>query len=696
MEHELKHYRHWKTEQESDGILWLTLDRVDRKINTLSRDVLDELEPLLDDISRLRPAGVVICSGKPGGFIAGADITEFSEIVNSAEALKFVESVHRILDRLEQLPFPTACIVHGFCLGGGLELALACRCRIAVDAPETRFGLPEVKLGIHPGFGGTVRLARLIGPLPAMNLMLSGRIIDARQALKIGLVDYVVPVRQMARAARAAILHTPSRKKFRFLRSLFGIGFIRFLLSRYLRRMVSKSAVKKHYPAPYAIIDLWERFGGNPAALYREEARSVANLVTGVPAQNLIRVFLLQERLRSLGQNGGFSPRSIHVIGGGTMGGDIAAWCALQGLRVTIQDLEPQRLAFAVQRASSLLRSKIRDHRLVENALDRFIPDLRGDGIARADIVIEAIFEDAAAKRNLYQRIEPRMRKDALLATNTSSIPLEELADSLLNPERFVGLHFFNPVAKMQLVEVVRGKTVHAEWFNRALGFVAAISRLPLPVASSPGFLVNRILTPYLLEAVAMEEEGIPAAEIDHAACEFGMPMGPILLADTIGLDICLSVARILAGHFKTEVPKRLVYLVTMGRLGKKSGQGFYAYKNGKPVVSKKKMEFHPGNDIADRLMLRLVNEAIACRREGIVADGDLLDAGAIFGIGFAPFRGGPLHYVHTEGIDALRARLGALQARYGNRFAADPGWLHLPEPDPKQELLPGLINEAP
>ena len=695
MEQDQKHYRHWKTKQESDGILWLTLDRADKNINTLSREVLDELSQLMDDIPRQQPAGVIICSGKPGGFIAGADITEFSGIVNSAEALKLMESVHRMLSRLEQLPVPTVSLVHGFCLGGGLELALACRCRIAVDAPETRFGLPEVRLGIHPGFGGTVRLIRLIGPLPAMNMMLSGRIIDSRQALKIGLVDCVVPERQMTRAARDAILHAFSRKKFSFLQSLPGIGFIRLLSAWYLHRMVAKSVVKKHYPAPYAIIDLWKRFGGNPAVMYREEARSVANLVTGVTAQNLIRVFLLRERIKSLGQNGEFLPRSVHVIGGGTMGGDIAAWCVLQGLRVTIQDVEHQRLAVAVKRASSLFRKKIKDPRLVEDALDRFIPDLRGDGITRADIVIEAIFEDAAAKRKLYQQIEPRMRKDALLATNTSSIPLEELAESLLTPGRFVGLHFFNPVAKMQLVEVVRGEAVNTEWFNRALGFVTAISRLPLPVTSSPGFLINRILMPYLLEGVAMEQEGIPAADIDRAACEFGMPMGPILLADTVGLDICLSVARILAGHFKTEVPKRLADLVAMGSLGKKSGRGFYAYKKGKAVVSKKKMEFHPGDDTADRLMLRLLNEAITCLREGIVADGDLLDAGAIFGIGFAPFRGGPLHYIRTEGVEALRARLETLQARYGNRFAADPGWRDLQGQDPKQEPLSGRINEV-
>jgi 3-hydroxyacyl-CoA dehydrogenase / enoyl-CoA hydratase / 3-hydroxybutyryl-CoA epimerase len=695
MRSDQKCYRHWETKQESDGILWLTLDRADKNINTLSREVLDELARIVEDIPRQKPAGVVICSGKPGGFIAGADVTEFSGIVNPSEALKFVESVHEILGRLEQLSIPTASLVQGFCLGGGLELALACRGRIAVNAPKTRFGLPEVKLGIHPGFGGTVRLIRLIGPLAAMDLMLSGRTIDARQALKIGLVDYAVPERQMITAAKEAILHPPPRKKSGLLHFPSGIRFLRFLLAAYLRRMVAKSAVKQHYPAPYAILDLWERFGGNPSVMYKEEARSVANLVTGATAQNLVRVFLLQERIKSLGQHAGISPRSVHVIGGGTMGGDIAAWCALQGLQVTIQDVEHQRLAGAVKRASNLFRKKFRDPRRVEDALDRFIPDLRGDGIAQADIVIEAIFEDAAAKRKLYQQIEPRMRKDALLASNTSSIPLEDLAGFLLHPGRFVGLHFFNPVAKMQLVEVVRGKTVDAERFNFALGFVTAINRLPLPVASSPGFLINRILTPYLLEAVVMEQEGIPAEDIDRAACAFGMPMGPLLLADTVGLDICLSVARILAGHFQTEVPKRLEDLVAMGSLGKKSGRGFYSYQKGKMVVSRKKTGSHPDDDLTDRLMLRLLNEAIACRREGIVADGDLLDAGTIFGIGFAPFRGGPLHYARTEGIEALHARLETLQARYGNRFAADPGWRDLPGPDPIQESSPGRINEV-
>jgi 3-hydroxyacyl-CoA dehydrogenase / enoyl-CoA hydratase / 3-hydroxybutyryl-CoA epimerase len=316
----------------------------------------------------------------------------------------------------------------------------------------------------------------------------------------------------------------------------------------------------------------------------------------------------------------------------------------------------------------------------VEEALDRFIPDMSGDGIAGADIVIEAIFEDAKTKRELYRQIEPRMRKNALLATNTSSLPLEELSGSLQHPERFVGLHFFNPVAKMQLVEVVRGKAVDAEKLNCAVRFVRAINRLPLPVASSPGFLINRILMPYLLEAIIMEQEGIPAADIDRAAREFGMPMGPILLADTVGLDVCLSVARILCGHFGAEVPIRLENLVATGRLGRKNGRGFYAYKKDKPVASNKTSGTYTSSELADRLILRLLNEAMACWREGIVADGDLLDAGVIFGIGFAPFRGGPLHYIRTSGIESLLERIRIFEERYGNRFTPDPGWNEFPE----------------
>jgi 3-hydroxyacyl-CoA dehydrogenase/enoyl-CoA hydratase/3-hydroxybutyryl-CoA epimerase len=321
----------------------------------------------------------------------------------------------------------------------------------------------------------------------------------------------------------------------------------------------------------------------------------------------------------------------------------------------------------------------------VEAALDRLIPDLQGVGIARAELVIEAIVEDAAAKRELYRQIEPRLRPDAILATNTSSIPLEELAGELEHPDRLVGLHFFNPVAKMQLVEVVQGKATAAATAARAASFIAEIKRLPLPVASAPGFLVNRVLMPYLLEAVVMETEGIPATAIDGTALEFGMPMGPLLLADTVGLDICLAVARIFSAHGGGEVPKRLTELVAAGHLGKKSGRGFYLYTAEKPVGPDTKEEAPPSAELQDRLVLRLLNESVACWREKVAADADLVDAGVVFGAGFAPFRGGPIRYIREAGASSTLARLTGLAERYGSRFAPDAGWRELLEGENRQ-----------
>jgi 3-hydroxyacyl-CoA dehydrogenase/enoyl-CoA hydratase/3-hydroxybutyryl-CoA epimerase len=358
------------------------------------------------------------------------------------------------------------------------------------------------------------------------------------------------------------------------------------------------------------------------------------------------------------------------------MGGDIAIWCALQGLEVTIQDLDTARLGQVVQRGAALFSRQLKEPRAIQAALDRLLPDPAGDGVAKADLVIEAIFEDADAKRNLYEQIEPRLRPDAILATNTSSIPLQELASALSRPERLIGLHFFNPVDKMQLVEVVSSPQSDAAVLQRGAAFVLAIKRLPLAVSSSPGFLVNRILMPYLLEAVTLVGEGSDSAAIDRAATTFGMPMGPIRLADTVGLDICLSVATILSRHYPVEVPEKLRELVTAGHLGKKSGQGFYDYRHGDSRQGAGGGRVDPA--IGDRLMLRLLNEAVACWREGVVSSGDHLDAGVIFGTGFAPFRGGPLQHIKASGAATLLARLQALEQAHGQRFTPDAGWQEL------------------
>ena len=674
MSSEITSYRHWRVELNDSGVCHLTLDRAESSTNSLSRQVLDELDLLLAGLERTPPRAVVIRSGKRSGFIAGADVHEFTTIDSAEEALQLIRRGQGILARIEALPLPTIALIHGFCLGGGLELALACRYRIASDDPGTRLGFPEVPLGIHPGFGGTLRSIRLVGPLAALGIMLTGRTLAARQAARIGLLDYVVPERQLDNALQALLAAPPAPRRLPLRERLAGLPLARSVVAHFLRRSVAKKADPRHYPAPYALIDLWRSFGRDEAANYAAEAKSVARLITGSSSRNLVRVFLLQERLKAQGKTDVDRPRAVHVVGGGVMGGDIAIWCALQGLQVTIQDVDPARLGQVVKRGQLLFSRVLKERRAVEAAMDRLLPDPDGHGAARADIVIEAIFEDADAKRELYRQLEPLMRPDAILASNTSSIPLEELAGCLARPERLVGLHFFNPVDKMQLVEVVAMANSDATALARAAALVLAIRKLPLPVRSSPGFLVNRVLMPYLLEAVTLVEEGVPPGVIDRAATDFGMPMGPVRLADSVGLDICLSVARIFARHYKTEVPARLEQLVAAGHLGRKSGRGFYLY--GKGQDAKAASGGNPADaEIGDRLMLRLLNEAVACWREGVVTDCDLLDGGVIFGSGFAPFRGGPLQYIRETGAEALYTRLCELEQRHGSRFTPDPGW---------------------
>ncbi len=670
-----KSYRNWHWTRDEEEIVWLSIDKADASTNVLSADVLEELYEILNALRNDRPKGLVIRSAKPGSFIAGADINEFTQLGGRQDAAELIGRGQAVLDRLEALELPTVAMIKGFCLGGGMELALACRYRIADEDAKTKLGLPEVKLGIHPGFGGTVRLPPLIGAPAAMDLMLSGRMVSARAAKRLGMIDYALPERRLEDAARALINDEPAPHKATGWRAWTNSAPVRPLLARVFRKQVAKKARPDHYPAPYALIDLWLRHTGDARRMMREEAASVARLVTGETAQNLVRVFFLQEQMKSLGKKRDIDPRHVHVIGGGVMGGDIAAWCAMKGLNVTIQDRSHEAIARVIKRAHALYKKKLRKPLLVRAALDRLMPDIEGVGVARADVVIEAIFEDVEAKQGLYREVEPKMKKGALLATNTSSIPLEVLGSCLAQPNRLVGLHFFNPVAQMQLVEIVKTDATEAEVVKQASAFCRHIDRLPLPVRSAPGFLVNRVLMPYLLEAVTLVEEGVPAAVVDRQALAFGMPMGPIELADTVGLDICLSVARILGKELGLPVPPRLESMVAEGKLGRKNGQGFYRYEKGKkskPMVDK---SYNPPEDLTDRMMMRFLNEAVACLREGIVANEDLLDGGVIFGTGFAPFRGGPMHYIEQQGRDKLLQKLEQLHERHGERFAPDPGW---------------------
>ncbi len=642
--------RHWRLTREHDGIARLVLDRADASTNTLSAVVLAELNGALDQLARDPPAGLIIASGKANGFIAGADVDEFGDVRSEADALALVRRGWDTFERLATVPYPTVALVRGFCLGGGLELALACRYRVAVDEPGTRLGLPEVMLGILPGWGGIKRLPRLTGAPAALDLLLTGKTVDARKARKLGIVDECVPVRIMDNTVHGVLRTKPPARRLGFPLSLTLHPLVRPLIAAQARKQVAKRARREHYPAPYAILEVFARYDGNALAVPPSDPASIPSLLRSPTAANLIRVFRLQERLKSLGKEGDFRAAHVHVVGGGTMGGDIAAWCALRGLRVTLQDQDAQRLAPAMGRAAKLFKERLRDPRRIRDAMDRLIPDVAGAGVRRADVIIEAIFENLEAKQALFAKLEREARPDAILATNTSSIPLESIATVLDDPGRLVGLHFFNPVSRMMLVEIVAGRTTHAALLPRAAAFVRQIDRLPLPVRSAPGFLVNRILAPYLMTAMRCVDEGIAPEVVDEAALAFGMPMGPLELADTVGLDICMAVGRMLAAD--AVPPRCLAERVTAGKLGKKSKAGFYDWSSGKAAKGRAGT---PPAGLADRLILPFVNEAKAALAEDIVGDADLVDAGAIFGTGFAPFRGGPLHYAQEQGPASAR-----------------------------------------
>jgi len=632
--------QHWTIEREADGFAWLTLDKVGATANTLSGEVLAELNDALDLLDGDAPKALVIRSGKANGFIAGADVDEFAAVTDEASALAIVRRGWDTFERLARVRYPTLALVKGFCLGGGLELALACRYRVVVDEPGTRLGLPEVLLGIVPGWGGMRRLPRLIGAPAALDMLLTGRTIDARRAKKLGLADESAPLRVMESTARGVLRALPPPQRLRFPLSLTLNPLVRRYIAAQARKQVAKRARIEHYPAPYAILDLWVRFDGNALDAPSSDPASIPSLLKSPTAANLIRVFRLQERLKGLGKEDDAKAAHVHVVGAGTMGGDIAAWCALRGLRVTLQDQNAERLAPAMQRAAKLFADRLRDPRRVRDATDRLIPDVAGDGVAHADVIIEAIFENVEAKRTLFAALEKHARRDAMLATNTSSIPLEDIATALHSPQRLIGLHFFNPVAKMMLVEIVVGAQTEASLVPRAAAFVRQIDKLPLPVKSAPGFLVNRVLAPYLMAAMRCVDDGIAPETIDEAALAFGMPMGPIELADTVGLDICVAVGKLLGND--EAPPRKLMELIEAGHLGRKSDRGFYAWVDGKPQRGTAG-EVPAG--LAERLVTPFVAAARAAHAEGIVADADLVDAGAIFGTGFAPFRGGPLHF---------------------------------------------------
>jgi 3-hydroxyacyl-CoA dehydrogenase/enoyl-CoA hydratase/3-hydroxybutyryl-CoA epimerase len=638
-------YKNWKLDRDADGIAWLSFDKAGTSTNTLSADVFEELRAVLTLLAAAPPKGLVIRSAKENGFIAGADIDGFTQLKTVDDAIALVKRGWDAYNELAGVPYPTLALIRGFCLGGGLELALACRYRVVVDEPGTRLGLPEVMLGIVPAWGGMRRLPRLTGAPAALDLLLTGKTIDARRAKALGIADECVPARVMMNAARGVLLAAPPPRRVPFPLALTLNPLVRPIIAAQARKQVAARARREHYPAPYAILDLWVKYDGDALAPPPGDPASIAHLLQAPTAMNLIRVYKLQERLKNFGRDAVFAAKHVHVVGAGTMGGDIAAWCALRGLNVTLQDQNAERLAPAMGRAAKLFTDRLKDPRRIRDALDRLTPDVAGDGIAHADVIIEAIFENLEAKQQLFVALESKAKPTALLATNTSSIPLEQIAAPLKGPGRLIGLHFFNPVARMMLVEIVVGAQTQPALLPSAAAFVRQIDKLPLPVKSAPGFLVNRILAPYLMEAMRCVDEGMAPETVDEAALAFGMPVGPIELADTVGLDICLAVGEMLGEG--TQAPKKLTELIAAGHLGRKTQRGFYDWSSGKAAKGA------PGavpSGLVDRLIRPLLTEAKAALAAGIVSDADLVDAGAIYGTGFAPFTGGPMHYLAARG----------------------------------------------
>ncbi len=646
----------WRYDIDIEKIAWAIFDRADESVNSLGQRPLEELGEIVQRAESGAASGeivgLIIMSGKKRGFIVGADIREFEQLDSEAKVIEAVSTVNAMLDRIEALRVPVICAIHGNCLGGGLELALACHYRVATRDDSTRVGFPEVKLGIFPGFNGTARSIRQAGGVAAMQAMLTGRMIRAGAARGMGLIDELTPNPHRLRwAARRAVLRKRKSKPASAAKRMMAAWPVRSTIVKKMRTETAKKVSADHYPAPFKLIDLFETHGADFHAMKRAETTAFAPLMVSDTSRNLRRVFMLSEEMKAQAPKDiDFKPLRVHVIGAGVMGADIAGWCVASGMQVSLQDLSPEAIEKGIKAQDKLFKRKFRSRTERAAATARLIADPSGERISRADVVIEAIVEKLEVKQAVFRDLEAKLKPGAVMATNTSSIMIEDIAAGLADPGRLIGIHFFNPVAQMPLVEIIHGSGSRELEVQKGCAFVTAISKFPLIVKSVPGFLVNRVLAPYMFEAFQRLEAGGDMNRIDAAAKAFGMPMGPIELADTVGLDVCAHVGEILKGPADGT---KLGDLVAKGNLGKKSGQGFYTWKDGKPERGDKTFVAAELEALGRELVQPLIDEAARCGDEGVVASGDMVDAGVIFGTGFAPFRGGPLHYQASLGTEA-------------------------------------------
>jgi len=648
----LPNLQDWRFAIDFEGIAWAVIDRKGESMNSLGRRPTEELGEIVKAVEAAAASGevkgLVIMSAKDRSFIAGADIREFESFDTEDKIKDVVKQTLELFDRIDRLPVIVVAAIHGYCLGGGLELALACDWRIADREEATRLGFPEVKLGIFPGLNGTVRSIALAGPTDAMTAMLTGKMLRPSAAKAMGLVDQLVPTHHNLRwAARKAVLQKRVSKGAPWWKKLMLKQPMRGMLAKQMRGKTAAKVREEHYPAPFRLIELFEHYGNDPASMRIAETEMFTPLMASEASRNLRRVFKLSEMLKDDAPKDGFKPRRVHVIGAGAMGGDIAAWCVVQGMQASLQDLDEAQIAKALARAKGLFKRHLRTKLAIDAAVARLIADPKGKYVKHADVVIEAIVERLDVKQKLFAELEKQVKPGAVLATNTSSLKLEDIARALADPGRLVGLHFFNPVAQLPLVEVVRGAQTREEEVRKACAFVTAISKLPLIVKDGAGFLVNRVLAPYLMEAVRRYQLGEPRGKIDEAAMKFGMPMGPLELMDLVGLDIANHVGQEL--NLAPETDNVLASLVRQGKLGKKTGEGFYLWIEGKPKREEATYDQAELERLGRDLVKPMLDEAERALADQVVADADHVDAGVIFGTGFAPFRGGPLHFRRSE-----------------------------------------------
>ncbi len=641
----------WRFEIDFEMIAWAVFDREGESMNSLGRRPTEELAAIItkveDAAEKGEVRGLILISGKDN-FIAGADIREFDSMKTEKDVEDALNATIGLFDRIENLRVPVVAAINGFCLGGGLELAMACHYRIATREEGTKLGFPEVKLGIFPGLNGTVRSIELAGAMDAMGIMLTGRMVRPGPARAMGIVDQLVPTHHRLRwAARKAVFQKRKSKGAPWWKKLMRKAPLRDYLAKQMRKKTALKVREEHYPAPFRLIDLFAKFGDSRRRMKPAETTAFAPLMTSDTARNLRRVFRLTEMLKNEAPKELFKPRRVHVVGAGTMGGDIAAWCVVCGMQASLQDLNEEQLDKALARAKKLFKRRLRTKQAVDAAMARLIADKDGKHVSRADVVIEAIVENLEIKQKVFAGLEAKMKPGAILATNTSSLQIEDIAKSLKDPSRLIGLHFFNPVAQLPLVEVIMGVGAREEDVRKGCAFVTAIRKYPLIVKSCPGFLVNRVLAPYMLDGVRRYQEGEPREKIDQAALKFGMPMGPLELSDVVGLDICKHVAETL--NLGPVEDSELDRLVKNGKLGKKSGEGFYVWDKGKPKRQKVSFDAEDLETLGSDLVKSMLDECERALAERIVESADHVDAGVIFGTGFAPFRGGPLHYRNQQ-----------------------------------------------